>query len=316
MPLPYSPSALTTAGKEFQNATGPIAYQLTNDYMFHAVLQKNQSVLKSLICSLLNLHPDDIVSIRILNPITLGESIDAKTFLLDINILLNNHTMLNLEMQVKNLPNWEDRSLSYLCRSFDQLLKGSDYATAKPVIHIGILNFTPFPDLPEFYASYKLLNEKNHHVYSDKFSLRMLDLTCIHLATQQDIACHLDRWARLFQATTWEEIKMIAKHHTDLIEASETLFTLNADYKIRKQCEARADYYRLHNTIDKQLSALTAEVEMLASQNQSLSSQNQSLSSQNQNLHSEISHLTQDNQEKDLLIRQLKAQLSATPHHL
>ncbi len=95
---------------------------------------------------------------------------------------------------------------------------------------------------------------------------------------------------------------MIAKHHTDLIEASETLFTLNADYKIRKQCEARADYYRLHNTIDKQLSALTAEVEMLASQNQ--------------NLHSEISHLTQDNQEKDLLIRQLKAQLSATPHHL
>ncbi|KAI4452603.1 hypothetical protein C823_007187 [Eubacterium plexicaudatum ASF492] len=84
----------------------------------------------------------------------------------------------------------------------------------------------PFQGLPEFYASYKLLNEKNHHVYSDKFSLRMLDLTCIHLATQQDIACHLDRWARLFQATTWEEIKMIAKHHTDLIEASETLFTL------------------------------------------------------------------------------------------
>ena len=284
-----------TAGEEFQNASGPIDYQMTNDYMFHAVLQKNQKVLKSLLCSLLNLHPETILSIQILNPITLGESIDDKTFILDISIFLNNNTVINLEMQVKNLSNWKDRSLSYLCRSFDQILKGSDYDTAMPTVHIGILNFTPFPDIPEFYASYKLLNEKTHHIYSDKFSLRMLDLTCIHLATPHDKAWRLDYWARLFKATTWEEIKMIAKNNTDLTEASETLYTLNADYMIRKQCEARADYYRLHNTINKKLNALTAEVE--------------SLTSENQSLNSKVQNLTQDNHEKDILIRQLKAQL-------
>lgn len=151
-------------------------------------------------------------------------------------------------MQVKNLSNWKDRSLSYLCRSFDQILKGSDYDTAMSTVHIGILNFTPFPDIPEFYASYKLLNEKTHHIYSDKFSLHMLDLTCIHLATPHDKACHLDDWARLFKATTWEEIKMIAKNNTDLTEASETLYTLNADYMIRKQCEARASQKSRSNT--------------------------------------------------------------------
>ncbi len=316
MPQHHTPAAFPTASSEFQSASGPIDYQMTNDYMFHAVLQKNPKVLKSLICSLLDLHPDDIRSIQILNPINLGASIDNKTFILDINILFNNNTLINLEMQVKNLPNWEDRSLSYLCRAFDQLQKGMDYAAAKPAVHISILNFTPFPDLPEFYASYKLLNEKNHQIYSDKFSLRMLDLTCIHLATPHDLACRLDCWARLFKAATWEEIKMIAEHNADLLEASETLYTLNADYMIRKQCEARADYYKLHNTIDQKLNTLSAEnqclsakVENLSSKNQCLTSKNQCLTSENLSLNSKVKNLTHENQEKDLLIQQLMAQL-------
>lgn len=44
---------------------------------------------------------------------------------------------------------------------------------------------------------------------------------------------------------------MIAKNNTDLMEASKTLYTLNGDYLVRKQCEARADYYRLHNSINQ-----------------------------------------------------------------
>lgn len=160
MQINHTSAAFPTASREFLNASGPIDYQMTNDYMFHAVLQKNQNVLKNLICSLLNLHPEDIRSIQILNPITLGASIDDKTFILDINILLNDNTVINLEMQVKNLSSWKDRSLSYLCRSFDQLLKGSDYDAAGPAVHIGILNFTPFPEIPEFYAPTSCLMKK------------------------------------------------------------------------------------------------------------------------------------------------------------
>lgn len=80
--------------------------------------------------------------------------------MLDINILLNNSAIINLEMQVVNEHNWQDRSLSYLCRSFHQLYQGEDCSSAKPAIHVGFLNFQPFPDYPEFHASYKLKNEK------------------------------------------------------------------------------------------------------------------------------------------------------------
>ena len=117
---------------------------MTNDYMFRAVLQKNVKVLKGLICSLLHLSEDEVISVQITNPIQLGEDMDDKTFVLDINVLLNDDVIINLEMQMQNERNWEERSLSYLCRSFDQLYQGQDYIEAKPAIHIGFLNFTPF----------------------------------------------------------------------------------------------------------------------------------------------------------------------------
>ena len=44
-------------GNTFQNATGKIDYTLMNDYMFRAVLQENEKVLKGLVSSLLYLNP-------------------------------------------------------------------------------------------------------------------------------------------------------------------------------------------------------------------------------------------------------------------
>ena len=35
-----------------QNASGPLRFNMTNDYMFRAVLQSNNKVLRGLICSL------------------------------------------------------------------------------------------------------------------------------------------------------------------------------------------------------------------------------------------------------------------------
>lgn len=91
--------------------------------------------------------------------IELGKSIDEKTYILDIKVLLNDKTIIHLEMQVINQHDWLDRSPSYLCRSFDRLEHGKAYQLAKPVIQIGLLNFTLFPEHPEFYATYQFTKE-------------------------------------------------------------------------------------------------------------------------------------------------------------
>ena len=54
-----------------QNAHGAIPYNMTNDYMFRAVLQTNNKVLRGLVSSLLHLKDEEILSVEITNPIIL-----------------------------------------------------------------------------------------------------------------------------------------------------------------------------------------------------------------------------------------------------
>ncbi len=104
------------------SATGSIPYKMTNDYMFKEVMQRNNDVLKGLIASLLHIEMDDVKSVMITNPIKPGDAVNDKTVILDVNVLFNNSTYLDLEMQVANLYNWVDRSSYYLCRNFSNLL--------------------------------------------------------------------------------------------------------------------------------------------------------------------------------------------------
>lgn len=226
-----------------KNAHGAIPYGMTNDYMFRAVLQTNNKALRGLICSLLHLQQEEVLSVEITNPIILGESVRNKEFRLDINVKLNNHTLINLEMQVAVRLNWPSRSVSYLCRSFDMLNHGQDYSEIKPVIHIGFLDFTLFDNCPEFYATYKLLNVKNHNIYSDNLTLSVIDLSQIELATDEDKEYHIEYWAKLFKATTWEEIRMLAAKDEYINEASNTIFRLSAEDQICKRCRDREEYY-------------------------------------------------------------------------
>ena len=66
-------------------------------------------------------------------------------------------------------------------------------------------------------------------VYSDKLCLSVVDLTHIDLATEEDKRYHIDQWAALFKAATWEEIKMIARQNDYLQEASKAHYKLTQE---------------------------------------------------------------------------------------
>ena len=257
----------------FETATGSIDYPFTNDYMFRAILQKDKQVLKALIAALLHLKKESIHDVAITNPIELGAAISDKDFILDIRVNLNNEQLIDLEMQMSNEYNWSERSISYAAGSFDQLNSGEEYKEVLPVHSIGFLNFTLFEDQPEFFATYELRNKKTGHLYSSKFSIHVLDLTRIDLATAEDQNYEIDRWAKLFKAKIWEELRMIAKNNPDLLQASNDLYTVNADEIIRQQARARADaefWERNKNAKIKQLEDTIIEQDNTIAENQKL----------------------------------------------
>ena len=236
-----------------KKATGVIPYTFLNDYMFRVILQKHKNVLRSVVCSCLKLKTEEVQDIVVQNPIELGEAIDDKTFILDIHVLLNNNTIINLEMQVLDLKDWPERSLSYLARSYDNVAKGDEYINVKPVYHIGFLNYTLFPEYPEFFAKYQMLNIKNHNLYTTKFNLYVVDLTQIELATQEDVDTGLVYWTQVFKAKTWEELKQMAERNQELQEATEALYVYNQDEIVKEQCRARQDYYNHERGTQKRL---------------------------------------------------------------
>ena len=259
---------------ELQKATGEIEYNMTNDYMFRALFQKNNRALKGLLGSLLHMQPEEILSVEIMNPIVIGEAIQDKEFRLDIKAMLNNYQQINLEMQVVNHHDWPERSIGYLSRMYNNLQKGDQYIDTKPAIHIGILNFSPFEEQPIFYSRNLLMDVVQHRIYSSKFAVNVLDLTHIEMATQADKGWNLDFWARLFKAKTWEEMKMIAKDNEYFTEASNTLCDLYADFNVRERCRDREDYELeqkyLHDTIAQQSDKILQQENMLAQQAEEL----------------------------------------------
>ena len=275
--------------------SGPLVIPMTNDYLFRALLQRNNAVLKGLICSLLHLTAEEVSTAEITNPIELGTSFTDKTFILDVKVHLNDLAIINLELQVINQHNWVERSLSYLCRSFDMLQAGKDYRDARPVIQIGLLNYTLFPAHPEFYATYQLLNVKDYTLYSDKLRLSVLDLTHIELATEQDKALQLDCWARLFKATTWEEINMLAQENEAIREAAETVYQLTREERIRMECEAREDYYRTQRDLQNFIAQQTSEKESLIQENKTLLDERNALNDEINVLANEKNALVNEN---------------------
>ena len=215
---------------------------------------------------------------------------------MDINVILNQHHIINLEMQVINLNNWQDRSLSYLARNFDHLKKGEDYPSTHPVIQIGLLDYTLFPEHSEFYSTYQFLNVKNHTLYSDKLRISVLDLSRIDLATEEDRQYQLDHWAALFKAKTWEELQMLAQNNNYFKEASETVYQLTQEEQIRQQCLAREDYNRTMKGIENTFAAQKHEIATLK---KDLDDANQQISAQNKQL-----------SEKYAMIASLQAQLA------
>lgn len=294
-----------------QLASGSFPYSLTNDYLFRILFQKNQEALKGLLISLLHLNPDDISSAIITNPIEIGDDIMAKEFILDINVILNGYRQVDLEMQVANYHDWPERSLNYLCRLFNSLNKGDDYSATLPAIQIGILDFTPFPENPSFYSKNLMMDTENHHVYSSKFAIHVLDLKQVNNASSEDKHWGLDNWAKLFKAATWEDVKMIAANNKYLTEAANTMHELYSDREMRRQMENREDFIRRQKRdqrmLKEQADIIAEQADEIAEKDSALAEKDSTLTRQTDEIALKDSALAEQADE----IARLRAQIEA-----
>ena len=233
---------------DWKKLSGPLPVRMTSDFLFRALLQTDEKTLKALIASVLHLKYEDIVDVLITNPIELGGSIYAKELHLDVSVKLGSGEKLDVEMQAQRYAGWTDRTLVYLCRSFDQLNHGKKYEETQRAIQISFTDFSLFEDKPEFFSTYMLINTNSpEKVYSDKLAIINIDLKSIELATEEDRRFGVDRWARIFKATTWEELKMIATTDKSADRATSSKWELTDEDIMRERRLWQEDNEREYN---------------------------------------------------------------------
>ena len=224
---------------DFHNATGIIGIRLTNDMLFHMVMQKSQKALKGLVCALNGLKPDEVRSVAVMNPIDYGNYM-GKEVILDVRIELNHSEIMDVELQLYYDKNWKQRSLLYLCRAFDTLGESEDYSLLKPTTLIAITErrFMENPGEQEFYAKYSFLNASNQHEYSSLLHLNVLYLDQIDMAKDEDYENELVHWAKIFRATTWEDLKALVDGNPVLEEVANRMYKSNIIPEERTMIEA------------------------------------------------------------------------------
>lgn len=229
---------------------GSLRFRMCNDYLFRAFLQRDEDSLRALIASFLRITPDAVGEITVTNPIVLGDDVSDKELHLDVRVITETGQLINFEMQLAKHPGWIERSMLYAFRCFDSTGHGDHYDQIPGVWQISFCNFVLFKKHPSFYSDYMLINTKDiNHIYSDKLRIINVDLTNIHLATDEDDRSGIKKWAQLFKAQTWEELIMLAEKDKTIDKAVSSIWQLSEDERIYDQIRRREENERLWNAM-------------------------------------------------------------------
>ncbi len=137
-----------------------------------------------------------------------------------------------------------------------------------------------------------MINIKNRsQVYSDKFTLSVVDLTQIDKATEEDKSSKIDYWARLFKAKTWEELQMLAQNDEYLQAAATSIRIANEEEIVREQCRAREDALRRERTLERDNKILQEKYQLSQDKVATLQDEKASLLDENALLRKQLAEL-------------------------
>lgn len=230
---------------------------ITDDYIFKRVFafEGNESALKDLLEAILN---KDIKTVTIKNPEIIPYEKDEKRGLLDIKAETDDGTILDIEMQMEDEKNTDERGTQYLGKMItEQLKKGDKYSKLKKSIVIFITNYN-FLKRNSYHSVGKMKFEetlKEEYVEmgyeeEDQIASKYIEFHYIELPKykrkEPSKFTKLDQWMCIFTQNE-EGIEMAEKENKEIKRAIDTLDFISEDPKERERHNSivMAEYNRL-----------------------------------------------------------------------
>lgn len=230
---------------------------ITDDYIFKRVFafEGNESALKDLLEAILK---KDIKTVTIKNPEIIPYEKDEKRGLLDIKAETDDGTILDIEMQMEDEKNTDERGTQYLGKMItEQLKKGDKYKKLKKSIVIFITNYN-FLKRNSYHSVGKMKFEetlKEEYVdmgyeKEEQIASKYIEFHYIELPKykrkEPSKFTKLDQWMCIFTQNE-EGIEMAEKENKEIKRAIDTLDFISEDPKERERHNSivMAEYNRL-----------------------------------------------------------------------
>ena len=218
---------------------------LTDDYIFKRVFafEGNESVLKDLLEAILR---KNIKNVTIKNPEIIPYEREDKRGLLDIKAETDDGTVLDIEMQMEDKKNIEERGTLYLANMItSQLQVGDDYTTLKKSIVIFITNYN-FLKRNSYHSIGKIKFDKTlkeeyvdmGYKTEDEEASKYIEFHYIELPkykkkTQSEFT-KLDQWMCVF-TNRKGEMMLAEKENKEIKKAMNTLDYISSDPNERER---------------------------------------------------------------------------------
>lgn len=216
------------------------------DFAFKEIMY-DKTALKGFIAATMELKSADIRSVTIQNTDLRKIHADDKQGILDVNVLMNDNTEIDIEIQLSEILIWPERSTFYLAKKFvDQLKEGEPYSLLKKCASISILNFKLFKNESSFYSRFHISEDTRHFIYTDKVEFHIIELPKLPEEIQEN-SSELLLWAKFFAAEKKEDFEMLAEMNTGISSAYQRLQVISQDDAKRREYEARMKAIRDYN---------------------------------------------------------------------
>ncbi len=212
-----------------------------NDLAFKKIFgdENKKEILISFLNSVLDFKDGKtIVDVSVANPYQVPKIPELKDTILDIKATNQNGDKFIVEMQKKNLGDFDKRSLYYTAKAYiEQLDSSQDYTRLKKVYFIGILDFNIFKN-QEYISRHLIINQQTNTQDIKDFEFSFIELKKFDKTLSQ-LSTTLDKWIYFVKNAT--SLDLVPNELQDVTELQEAFVIANQTTWNKRELEIYDD---------------------------------------------------------------------------
>ncbi|UTC64732.1 PD-(D/E)XK nuclease family transposase [Treponema sp. OMZ 788] len=220
---------------------------LRNDYAFKRVfgVEENKDILQDFLECILDIPPETIAGLELLDKEFHRDSITDKTGVLDVKLRLKNNTIIDIEIQNRWNSEFAQRTIFYWAKMYTENLKTGEVYTKLPkCITINIVG-EGFNLNNLIHSEYNVVEKHLNDKLSDKLEIHFLNLAKIEEQEnieQDEKKKKLYNWLKFIETDDREVRNMLAQESPMMAKANTTIEIMEMSPKEKWLYESRMKY--------------------------------------------------------------------------